>query len=113
MSPVGRYDDPENDTDLGVTPLSNALASVLRARGLGATTVLAGVMDAWPEVVGPELAERVRPVSLRGRELVCEVDSPAWATQLQLLGSELLERLADHLGGPVADQLTVRVARGR
>jgi predicted nucleic acid-binding Zn ribbon protein len=104
---------PEDDdvTDQAVTPIGDAMATLLRSRGLGATVVLAEVMSAWERVAGPELAARVRPVSLRHGELVCEVDDPAWATQVRLLSEMLLGRLADEVGGKVADRLSIHVKR--
>jgi predicted nucleic acid-binding Zn ribbon protein len=50
-------------------------------------------------------------VSLRHGELVCEVDDPAWATQVRLLSEMLLGRLADEVGGKVADRLSIHVKR--
>jgi predicted nucleic acid-binding Zn ribbon protein len=97
--------------DIQVTPIGDAVSSLLQSRGLGGTVVLARVQAAWEEAAGPEVAARVRPVGLRGRELVCEVSDPAWATQIRLLSDKLLGRLAEVLGHAPADHLAVRISR--
>ncbi len=104
-----RFDD--DDDDPAVTPIGDAMATLLRSRGLGATVVLAEIMSAWERAAGPEISARVKPVALRHRELVCEVDDPAWATQVRLLSEQLLANLADEVGGNVADRLSVHVKR--
>lgn len=109
---TGRREDDE-PIDRSVTPIGEALGRVLAARGLGSAATLARIMAAWDSVVGADLARHVRPVSLQGRELVCEVDDPAWATQVKLLGEDLLRRLAESLGERLADQLSVRVRARR
>ncbi len=94
---------------LEVTAIGDAMTSLLRARGLGATAVLARISEVWDAAVGAELAARIRPVALRGRELVCEVPEPAWATQLRLVSDRLLARLEEELGARLVDDLSVRV----
>lgn len=83
----------------GPVPLRRTLERLLA--GLGApdidSTTL--VVERWPEVVGEDLAARVRAVAVRGSELVVGVDDPAWASQVAWLEARLLERL-DALVGP-------------
>ena len=88
-----------------------AVDHLLRARGLEATAVLADVVGCWEATVGRDVATHVTPVVVRQSELVVEVDEPAWATQVQLLSSLLLARLADQLGPGAPHRLSVRVGR--
>ncbi len=94
---------------LELTAIGDAMSSLLRARGLGATAVLAKISQVWDAAAGPELAARIEPVALRGRELVCEVAESAWATQVRLVSDRLLSRLEEELGARVVDRLSVRV----
>lgn len=94
---------------LDVTPIGDAVSSLLRSRGMTPAKQLAEVIAAWEQAVGPELAVRVRPVALRGDELVVEVDSSPWATQVSLLSDRLLEGLSACVGHPVARRLSPRV----
>ncbi|MGH9296893.1 MAG: DUF721 domain-containing protein [Acidimicrobiales bacterium] len=100
-----------DDEEVPGTPIREALSDLLRARGLSGTLVLADILACWQAAAGPEVAAHVRPVSLRGKELVVEVDQPAWATQVQLLAARLLSRLSEELGFVAVEQLKVRVER--
>ena len=51
------------------------------------------VIGRWPEIVGPDVAEHVQPVSFDAGVLTLRAVSTAWATQMRLLTSVLLGRL--------------------
>jgi predicted nucleic acid-binding Zn ribbon protein len=87
------------------------LSSFVRSRGLQSGAGLARILPVWDEVVGSDIARHAQPVLLRANELVCEVDDAAWATQLRLLGQQILDQLSAAIGERVAEQLSVRVAR--
>lgn len=53
----------------------------------------------WAVCVGPEIAQNARPVSLRRGRLVVVASSPAWAHALQLMESDIMERLNAALRG--------------
>jgi predicted nucleic acid-binding Zn ribbon protein len=74
-------------------------------------TGLSLVLGAWADVVGESVAAHAKPVAVRNGALVVEVDDPAWATQLRWLGDDLLARLAERIGSPVADRVEIRVQR--
>ena len=69
--------------------------------GLGAPTVAAVVVvhERWAEIVGAELEDHARPVSIEDGRLRVEVDGPAWASHLRWSEAEILARL-DRLVGP-------------
>jgi predicted nucleic acid-binding Zn ribbon protein len=92
-----------------LTPIRDAISSVLRARGLAAAAALAEITSVWQRTVGEEVAKQVVPVALRAGELVCEAADQAWATEMRLLSDAVLARLADELGHAVAARCTVRV----
>lgn len=81
------------------------------ARTGGSRSVLSTVFGRWADVVGPDVAAHARPVSVKEGVLVVVVDDPTWASQLRWLGADLLARLAEAAGEPVADRLEVRVGR--
>ena len=76
-------------------------------------TPLASVLEHWRPVVGEAVADHARPLAIRDGALVVEVDDPAWASQLKWLGADVLARLAEAIGGPVAERMEVRPARSR
>ncbi len=85
---------PEN----GPRPLKQGIERLLDGLGTPEIDTVTTLVERWPEVVGPELASRVRAVAVRGSELVVRVDDPAWASQIAWLESQLLERIADLVG---------------
>lgn len=65
------------------------------------------VFGRWAELVGAEVAEHARPVSLADGELTVQAESTAWATQLRLLQRQLLARIAAGVGDGVVTRLRV------
>jgi predicted nucleic acid-binding Zn ribbon protein len=85
-----------------------AIQRLVAERGWEDTTAAAGVLARWDELVGPEIAEHCRPVSLRDGELALTAESSAWATQLRLLTTTLQRRLEDQVGKGVVTRIVVR-----
>lgn len=61
----------------------------------------------WPRAVGPELARRSRPVTLRLGTLTVAVDNSTWLQEMTLRSEELVRRLQARYGPEVR---VVRVA---
>jgi predicted nucleic acid-binding Zn ribbon protein len=74
-------------------------------------TPLSLVLDVWRDVVGESVAGHAKPVAVRQGTLVVDVDDPVWATQLRWLGNDLLGKLAEAVGSPVAERVEIRVGR--
>ena len=56
-------------------------------------TLLAAVQETWPGVAGDAVAAEASPVSERDGVVTVACRSATWAQELDLLQSELLERL--------------------
>jgi len=71
------------------------LGSALRpARGRARPrTLLAAVQEAWPATAGNAIAAEAEPVAERDGVITVACRSATWAQELDLLQSELLERL--------------------
>ena len=93
--------------------LTSELDRVARELGAPGADVLAVVFGRWSEIVGPAAATTSRPLWLGDGRLVVGVGDPAAATELRYRGSEILERVAELVGRPVADRLEVRVRARR
>lgn len=89
-------------------PFGAAIQKLVAERGWEDTTTRADVLANWDKVVGPEIADHCRPVSLLDGELVLVAESTAWATQLRLLTKTLLARVRDHAGEGVAVKVVVQ-----
>nr|WP_246365034.1 DciA family protein [Kibdelosporangium persicum] len=65
------------------------------------------VFGRWTAIVGAEIAEHAKPLSLRDGELTVQASSTAWATQLRLLQRQLLVKIAKGVGDGVVKRLKV------
>lgn len=81
--------------------------------GLGAPTVatIVVVHDRWSEIVGEELVDHARPVSIEDGRLRVDVDGPAWSSHLRWSEAEIVARLDRLLGPGVVTAVSGRVAR--
>ncbi len=83
------------------------------ARDLAAPkTGLASVQAGWSGAVGGQIAEVAQPISERSGTLTVECTNAMWAQELDLMQSQLLERLREALGEGAPEALKFRVARG-
>jgi predicted nucleic acid-binding Zn ribbon protein len=77
-------------------------------------TLLARVQSAWVEAVGPVIAAEAQPVAERAGAVTVACRSSAWASELELLAPELLDKLNEALGDPGESPLTkLRTRVGR
>nr|MDP9497055.1 DciA family protein [Actinomycetota bacterium] len=83
-------------------------ARLVAERGWQETTAAARVVGEWDRLVGPEIADHCRPVSLVEGELVLVAESSAWATQLRLLSRQITARLTAAVGPGVVARVVVR-----
>ena len=75
-------------------------------------TGLAAVQAAWAEALGERLAAVATPVSERTGTLTVECTDGVWAQELDLMQTQLLERLREVLGERAPQALKFRVGRG-
>jgi predicted nucleic acid-binding Zn ribbon protein len=88
-------------------PFGALLAKLIKARGWQRPAAEATVFGDWAKVVGAEVASHCRPVKLEDGELTIEAESTAWATQLRLLGTKLLARIAAQVGHNLVTRLRI------
>jgi hypothetical protein len=79
--------------------IGDEIARELSRSGSRDALPLASLTAAWPEVVGDAVARRAWPLRIaRDGTLHVATSSATWAHELDLLGPEILERLAARLG---------------
>ena len=100
--PRKRLSRPKLPGEMG-EPVSvgDAAALVGAELGLAEPLVFTRLVDAWPDLVGPAVAAHSRVRGVRNGVLEIGVDSPAWATELRYLESELVERASRLVGAGV------------
>jgi predicted nucleic acid-binding Zn ribbon protein len=79
-------------------PIGEALAAVVE--DLAPATTLARVQRVWSTVVGEAIAADAEPVGERAGVLSVSCRSAVWAHELDLMATELVDRLNAALGAP-------------
>lgn len=98
----------------GPVPLAEALGAVAERLGVGRADAVGAVFTHWDELVGPALADHVRPVRLDAGTLSVNADHQAWAVEVRRLTPQLLARLAERCGpGSAPERIDVRVRPAR
>ncbi|MFN8099702.1 MAG: DciA family protein [Dermatophilaceae bacterium] len=80
------------------TLIGAALDGLVAARGWELDIEIGSVMGRWDQIVGAEVAAHCAPVTFTDGVLVVRAESTSWATQLGLLKSHLLARIAAETG---------------
>jgi predicted nucleic acid-binding Zn ribbon protein len=83
------------------------LGRIAAERGWSEQLATGQVFGRWAALVGAEVAEHAKPMSLRDGELTVQASSTAWATQLRLLQRQLLAKIAKGVGPDVVKRLKV------
>lgn len=93
--------------------LGDILARVMTGEALDKKSKHAAVFRNWSSIVGPLLARRCWPVSVRKGVLLVRVAGPVWMQELQFQKMELLKKVAEAAGpGRIEDiRFTLRGVR--
>lgn len=89
-------------------PLGRIVSRLADERGWKPQLANGVVFGRWTELVGEEVAEHAEPVALRDGELTVRASSTAWATQLRLLQSKLLTKIAAGVGHGVVKRMRIQ-----
>jgi predicted nucleic acid-binding Zn ribbon protein len=80
-------------------PIADALAGFLKSRGLDERVKRNAILFDWAELVGPQIAKVSTPRTIRENgELVVEVSTHTWMTELSLMETQLLARINQREG---------------
>lgn len=82
-------------------------ADLAKTRGWSNKVAEGSVFGQWAAVVGEQIAEHANPSALREGVLTVEAESTAWATQLRLVQSQLLAKIAAAVGDGVVTSLKI------
>jgi predicted nucleic acid-binding Zn ribbon protein len=81
----------------GPARIGPVLQAVLDEHGVSKQIERHGVLELWPEIVGPKLAEVTRVKGLDEAALFVEVRSSAWLMELSMMKEAFLERVNERL----------------
>ncbi|MFH1278563.1 MAG: DUF721 domain-containing protein [Candidatus Eisenbacteria bacterium] len=91
----------------------DVLDSFLEAKGLKEGVRRHTALLGWDEAVGSRIAERARPIELRGKTLFVDVDGSAWMHELAFLKEDILRKLNEKApGGEAIDQIVFMAGGG-
>ena len=77
-----------------LTPLAEALASYLKQSGFSRRLAQAGVVEEWPQLVGPQVARVTSPESVTPDGILrVRVATAPWANELSLMTPVILARV--------------------
>jgi len=88
--------------------LRSVLEQLLKDLGTPDITVVTSIVDQWEEVVGLDLATKISAVAISGSELIVRVDDPAWASQINWLEKQLLDKITSLVGEEKITSIRVR-----
>ncbi|MEV8606649.1 DciA family protein [Amycolatopsis sp. NPDC051373] len=89
-------------------PLGRLVSRLVSDSGWQDTMTNARVFGQWARLVGEDVAEHAQPVSLKDGELTVRASSTAWATQLRLLQSKLIAKIAAGVGNGVVKRMRIQ-----
>ncbi|MGY4708396.1 DUF721 family protein [Mycolicibacterium sp. CBM1] len=88
-------------------PLGSAASEVAKTRGWTGRVAEGTVFAQWETVVGEQIAEHAQPTTLRDGVLSVAAESTAWATQLRMVQTQLLAKIAAAVGDGVVTTLKI------
>ncbi len=91
-------------------PLSTLLDG-LKGLGLAERLREADIWRVWPEVVGPAISSRARPLRIINGILTVAVSSGPWMQELTFLKGMIREKLNGQLGATVVKEIVLKSGR--
>ena len=94
-----------SQTPTDPTLIAHVLDELIAQRDWNSGLAEGTLFATWPQVVGPEIAEHTTPLSLLDGKLLVQCSSTAWATQLTLVSSSLLQQIRSCAPGALVESL--------
>jgi predicted nucleic acid-binding Zn ribbon protein len=88
-------------------PLGRLARDLAKKRGWSAQVAEGTVLGNWRSVVGHQIADHAVPTGLNDGVLSVAAESTAWATQLRMIQSQLLAKIAAAVGNGVVTSLKI------
>jgi predicted nucleic acid-binding Zn ribbon protein len=96
-----------------IAPRPAAFAIDALSDSLAPQTTISAVQRVWPEVAGELIAAQCEPTFERGGVVTVTCSSAVWAQELDLLSSDLIERLNGLLEGQLVTALRCQSGQAR
>ena len=93
----GKTGDPEL--------ISGVLSNLIADRDWDSGLAEGNLFVHWKKIVGDEIAQHATPISILDGTLTIQSSSTAWATQLQLMSSDLLTMIQKDAAGVLVENI--------
>jgi predicted nucleic acid-binding Zn ribbon protein len=88
--------------------LREAIGSTLDELGLGAKLKQYDVVNAWPEIVGQQIANVTHAESINDGKLVIRVSRSTWRNELMMLKKELITKINQTMNSEIVKDIIFR-----
>ena len=92
--------------------IGGTLSALARGWGFENPAETARIFSAWGQIVGPEVAARCRPSSLKGGVLKVRTESAVWASEVRYLSADVIRRINTELGKEIVREIKPWVKAG-
>ncbi len=87
--------------------ISDVLKNLIQDREWQSGIAEGNLFANWENIVGAEIAEHTEPITILEGVLTIRTSSTAWATQLNLISSDVLASLQASAPGALVDKLSI------
>ena len=88
-------------------PISDVLKNLIQDREWQSGIAEGNLFANWENIVGAEIAEHTEPIAILEGVLTIRTSSTAWATQLNLISSDVLASLQASAPGALVEKLSI------
>ncbi|MGV3706776.1 MAG: DUF721 domain-containing protein [Arcticibacter sp.] len=86
-------------------PIKEAIEQMLRVYKLKRKFDETSLVAAWPEMMGPAVANRTRQLYIREKKLFIRVESSVLKNELVMIRSQILEKMNERAGSQVLEEI--------
>jgi len=94
--------------------IGSVIPEIMKKLGLKGQHVLESLAEAWPDIVGADVAKHTRPGGLQGDALVVYVDNSTWLSELARYGKgKMLSNIQERVGNDSVSSVSFRLDPGK
>jgi predicted nucleic acid-binding Zn ribbon protein len=65
------------------------------------------IVSAWPEIMGPSIANRTQQIYIKDKKLFVKVESAVIKNELALMRRQIIGRVNEHVGQVIIEELII------
>ena len=87
--------------------IKEALEQLLQVYKLQRKFDETSLIAAWPELMGPAIANRTKEIYIRDKKLFLRVESSVIKNELVMMRSQIIEKMNEKAGGTVIEEIVL------